>query len=132
VIGGWWVSFVSETVRSYKDLRVWHGAMDLVEAVYRLSAALPVEETYGLKSQMRRAAVSIPSNIAEGQARASTKEFLNHFSMTQASLAEVETQLEIAVRLKYVTAESAGPVAEAIQSVGKQLHGLRNSLEARR
>jgi four helix bundle protein len=106
--------------------------MDLVEAVYRLSAAFPTEETYGLKAQLRRAAVSVPSNIAEGQARASTKEFLNHLSMAQASLAEVETQLQISVRLRYLPMDSITPVNSAIQKIGKQLHALRNALEARK
>ena len=127
-----WLVVVTETVRNYKELRVWQGAMDLVECVYRLSAALPPEENYGLKSQIRRAAVSIPSNIAEGQARASTKEFLNHLSIAQASLAEVETQLEISVRLKYLAVGQVAEAAQAIQKLGKQLHALRNALEARK
>jgi len=104
----------------------------LVESVYRASTAFPPDESYGLKSQMRRAAVSIPSNIAEGQSRASTKEFLNHLSMAQASLAEVETQLEISVRLKYLSADRLAAVAAAIQKLGKQLHALRNALETRK
>ena len=106
--------------------------MSLVEVVYRLTASLPLEENYGLKSQLRRAAVSIPSNIAEGQSRASTKEFLNHLSMAQASLAEVETQLEISVRLKYLSADQVTVAAAAIQKLGKQLHALRNALEVRK
>jgi four helix bundle protein len=106
--------------------------MELVESAYRLSVKFSTEESNGLKSQIRRAAVSIPSNIAEGQARASTKEFLNHLSMAQASLAEVETQLEISVRLKYVAAEQVNPVGAAIQKLGKQLHALRKALEARK
>jgi four helix bundle protein len=93
--------------------------MELVESVYRLSAALPPEESYGLKSQIR-------------QARASTKEFLNHLSIAQASLAEVETQLEISVRLKYLPAGEVDPSRAAIQKLGKQLHALRNALEARK
>jgi four helix bundle protein len=106
--------------------------MELVESVYRLSAAFPAEENYGLKSQIRRAAVSIPSNIAEGQSRASTKEFLNHLSIAQASLAEVETQLEISVRLKYLIADRVTTAASDIQRLGKQLHALRTALEARK
>ena len=134
VVGGWWlvVWILSEKVRSFRELRVWQGAMDLVESVYRVSTAFPPDESYGLKSQMRRAAVSIPSNIAEGQSRASTKEFLNHLSMAQASLAEVETQLEISVRLKYLSADRLAAVAAAIQKLGKQLHALRNALETRK
>jgi four helix bundle protein len=106
--------------------------MELVENVYQLSAGFPPAENYGLRSQIRRAAVSVPSNIAEGQSRASTKEFLNHLSMAQASLAEVETQLEISVRLKYLTVEQVTPAASAIQKLGKQIHALRTALEARK
>ncbi len=79
--------------------------------------------------KLRRAAVSIPSNIAEGQARASTKEFLNHLSIAQASLAEVETQLEICVRLKYLAADKVTGADAFIQKLGKQLHALRSALE---
>ena len=106
--------------------------MDLVEDIYRLSAGFPIDETYGLKSQIRRASVSIPSNIAEGQSRTSTKEFLHHLSMAQGSLAEVETQLEVAVRMRYLPAEQAETTVSAIQSLGKQLHALRKVLEARK
>ena len=106
--------------------------MDLVHGVYRVSAGFPSEETYGLRSQIRRASVSIPSNIAEGHTRSSTKEYLNHLSMSQASLAEVETQLEIAVRLEYVPPEKANVLFPAIQQLGKQLYALSNSLEARK
>ena len=132
VVSGWWLVVVTETVRNYKELRVWQGAMELVESVYRLSAGFPPEENYGLKSQIRRAAVSIPSNIAEGQSRASTKEFLNHLSIAQASLAEVETQLEISVRLNYLGAEQVTATVSEIQKLGKQIHALRNALEARK
>jgi four helix bundle protein len=106
--------------------------MSSVESVYRLTASFPMEENYGLKSQLRRASVSIPSNIAEGQSRAPTKEFLNHLSMAQASLAEVETQVEISVRLKYLIVAQAASVVSDIQKLGKQLHALQNSLEARK
>jgi four helix bundle protein len=122
---------VSE-IRSFKELRVWQGAMSLVESVYRLSIAFPAEENYGLKSQIRRAAVSIPSNIAEGHTRASTREYLNYLSIAQASLAEVETQLEIAVRLRYLPAEQVNLAAADIQALGKQLHALRKALETRK
>lgn len=106
--------------------------MDLVHDVYRVSARFPPEETYGLRSQIRRASVSVPSNIAEGHTRSSTKEYLNHLSMAQASLAEVETQLEIAIRLEYLSAEKATDMFSAMQALGKQLYALRNSLEARK
>jgi len=106
--------------------------MDLVESVYRISGGFPKSELYGLTSQIRRAAVSVPSNIAEGQTRASTKEFLHHISIAQASLAEVETQLEIAVRLGFVGKEMVIPVLEQSTVLGKQLYALRDALTGRR
>jgi four helix bundle protein len=106
--------------------------MELVEGIYRLSARFPSEENYGLRARIRRAAVSIPSNIAEGQSRASTKEFLNHLSIAQASLAEVETQLGISVRLKYLAAEQVTAAVSAIQKLVKQIHARCNALEARK
>jgi four helix bundle protein len=90
-------------VNCYKDLIVWQKAMDLTEMVYQATKAFPREELYGLTNQVRRAAVSIPSNIAEGQARQSTAEFRNFLSLARGSLAEVETQLMIAQRLGYLT-----------------------------
>jgi four helix bundle protein len=132
VVSGWWlvVLFLSEKVRSFRDLRVWQAAIELVESIYRVSDAFPRDEAFGLKAQIRRAAVSVPSNIAEGQAGAPTKEFLNHLSMARASVAEIETQLEIALRLKYLSADLVNGPASLIVSLGKQLHALRNALEA--
>jgi hypothetical protein len=100
-------------IRSFKELRVWQGSMGLVESVYRLSLAFPPEENYGLKSQIRRAAVSIPSNIAEGHARASTREYLNHLSIA-------------------LPAEQVSSAAADIQTLGRQLHALRKVLETRK
>jgi len=102
--------------------------MDLVELIYEQTAALPDEERYGLSSQMRRAAVSIPSNIAEGHARTSSKEFLHYLSIAQASLAELETQLEIAVRLNDLLPTELEPTFSLGQSLGKQLYALRNAV----
>jgi four helix bundle protein len=90
-------------VKSFRDLRVWQRSLELVEEIYRVSAGFPQHEIYGLTNQLRRAAVSVPSNIAEGHTREHTKEYLHHVSMAQASLAEIETQLEIASRLKYLS-----------------------------
>ncbi|MBA3321791.1 MAG: four helix bundle protein [Pyrinomonadaceae bacterium] len=115
-------------VKSYRDLRVWQAAMNLVEQVYRLTRAFPKQETYGLSSQMQRAAVSIPSNIAEGHTREHLKEYLHHLSIAQASLAELETQLEIAKRLEYVSPEQLMQNFDSTQSIGRQLYALRNSL----
>ena len=106
--------------------------MDLVESVYRVSSEFPKTELYGLTSQIRRAAVSVPSNIAEGQTRPSTKEFLHHISIAQASLAEVETQIEISVRLGYTSQERVAAVFESSAILGKQLYALRNALGRRR
>ncbi len=105
--------------------------MDLVEAIYHVSAAFPKAELYGLTGQIRRAAVSIPSNIAEGHARASTKEYLNHLSIAQASLAELETQLEIAVRLKYAGSAESRPIMDQATILGKQLRALRAAVTKR-
>lgn len=105
--------------------------MDLVETIYRLSAGFPRGEVYGLTSQIRRAAVSVPSNIAEGHTRASTKEYLNHVSMAQASLAEMETQIEIARRLGYASPDDVGSLLESSSVLGKQLYKLRDALVRR-
>ena len=116
------------TVRNYQELIVWQKAMSLVEAVYRLSKGFPREELYGLTNQVRRAAVSIPSNIAEGQARQSTAEFKNFLSIAQGSRAEVETQLMIAVRLGYLTQQEAEPSLQLAEEIKRMIHALRNKL----
>jgi four helix bundle protein len=114
-------------VRSFRDLEVWRLGLDLVQSVYKCTAAFPKSETFGLAAQMRGAAVSIPSNIAEGQARNSTKEFLRFLSYALGSLAELETQLELAARLKYGTEEISGAVAQ-VNLLGKKLHCLQRSI----
>jgi four helix bundle protein len=116
------------TIKSFRDLRVWQIGMDLVELVYRLTQEFPKEEIYGLTSQMRRAAVSIPSNIAEGHTREYTKEYLQHLSIAQASLAELQTQIEIAGRLKYLALGQVKPALEQAMSLSRQLYALRNAL----
>jgi four helix bundle protein len=115
-------------VSHFRDLDVWQRGMDVVVAVYRVSCGFPKMETYGLIGQIRRAAVSVPSNIAEGHTRASTKEYLNHVSIAQASLAEVETQLELASRLNYVEKSDCSAVLEECVILGKQLYRLRDAL----
>ncbi len=89
-------------VKNYQELIVWQKGMDLVEAVYKASQTFPQEETYGLTSQIRRAVVSVPSNIAEGQGHKSTKEFMHFLSIALGSLREVETQILITERLTYL------------------------------
>jgi len=115
-------------IKSFRDLRVWQAGIDLVRNVYELTSKFPRSEVYGLASQMQRAAVSIPSNTAEGHARESTKEYLHHLSIAQASLAELETQLEIAKQLNYISAEETIWLLEKITSLGRQLFALRNAL----
>lgn len=93
-------------IRSYRELEVWQKSIDLVVECYRISESYPKAELYGLTSQLRRAAVSVPANIAEGQGRSHTKEFLNHLSIAYGSLMEVETHLQIAARLNYLDTAS--------------------------
>ena len=118
-------------IRSFRDLRVWQAAMDLPVGVYRLTAVFPRLEAYGLTSQTQRAAISIPSNIAEGHTREHRKEYLQHISVAQASLAELETCLEIARRLGYSSVEQLSPLFEQVASLGRQLYSLRNALMKR-
>ena len=115
-------------VSSFRDLRVWQASMNLVENIYRLTSSFPKQEMYGLSSQIQRAAVSVPSNLAEGHTRESTKEYLHHISMSQASLAELETQLEIAFRLKYLDQIQLKSTLELVSAIGRQLFALRNAL----
>jgi four helix bundle protein len=108
---------------------VWQKAMDLVTAIYQLTRAFPQEELYGLTSQIRRAAVSIPSNIAEGHALKQTQAYSRHLAVASGSLAELQTQIEIAGRLGYLNQES-GEVLKLADEIGGMLTGLRKSLKA--
>lgn len=119
------------TVKNYRDLIVWQKAMDLVVAVYELSAKFTRDEIFGLTFQVRKAAVSAPSNIAEGQSRWSTKEFLHHLSIAHGTVAEVETQTFVAIRVKYVTQEEASTVLNLSIEVKKLINALANTLEKR-
>src|SRR5438132_932174 len=103
--------------------------MDLVEDVYKASKTFPREEVYGLTSQIRRAAVSVPSNIAEGQGRRTTSDFLRHLSIAYGSLREVETQVLIAQRLDYLVQGKVEKVLSRAGEVGRLLNGLMASLE---
>ncbi|MBU4477605.1 MAG: four helix bundle protein [Candidatus Omnitrophica bacterium] len=116
------------SVKSYKDLIVWQRAMELTQMVYQVTKKFPKEELYGLTNQIRRAVVSIPSNIAEGQARQSTAEFRNFLSIARGSLAEVETQLLIANRLTYITQEELTQILEIHQEVSKMIPSLMKKL----
>lgn len=112
-------------VKSYKELIVWQKAMDLSEEVYRLSQVFPSHELYALTNQIRRAVVSVPSNIAEGQARSSTAEFSQYLSIARGSLAEVETQLLLAFRFNYLSATETTQAFDLVTQIGKMLNTLR-------
>jgi four helix bundle protein len=114
-------------MKHYKDLLVWQKAIALVANVYVVTRSFPREELYGLTSQVRRAAVSVPSNIAEGQARLTPGEFRHFLGIARGSLAELDTQLIIAEKLGYLT--ETGPVFEQLAEVGRMLSGLISSLK---
>jgi four helix bundle protein len=115
--------------RKHHDLRVWQEAIDLVEAIYDLTKRFPKTEIYGLISQMRRSAVSVPSNIAEGAARLSDREFIQFLGVARGSLSELETQITIAERLGYVV-DPVG-VTGKVDTVFALLNGLIGSLQKR-
>jgi len=115
--------------QSYRDLIAWQKAMDFVMDVYHATKAFPRDETYGLASQMRRAAVLIPTNIAEGQARFSGQEFHFFLSRARGSLVEVETQVMIAQNLTYISPEHGKRILEKAAEVGKILNGLIGSIK---
>ena len=115
----------------YRELTVWQRAMELVEHVYRLSSDFPREERYGLAAQVRRAAVSVPSCIAEGNARASVPDYLRFLSMASGSLAELDTQFQLAGRLGYSGEVELAQLGKDVREVMRLLHGLRRGLENR-
>lgn len=113
----------------FEDLVVWQKSMDLTTQIYQLTAGFPSEEKYGLRSQLRRAAVSVPSNIAEGQGRRTAGEFLNLLSVASGSLAECQTQLYLALRLGLIENNSCDKLIAMTKEIGRLLGGLMKSLE---
>ena len=114
--------------KSFRDLVAWQKSMDVVEAVYRVSSHFPTEEKFGLTSQIRRAAVSITSNLAEGQGRSTRGEFKQFVGIARGSLREVESQIEVARRLGYLEFEACQTLLELCDEVGKIMYGLLTSL----
>jgi len=112
---------------SYRDLNVWQKSMDLVVSIYKLTGNFPQSETYGLTSQIRRAAVSVPSNIAEGKGR-SDRDFSRFLLQARGSVWEAETQVEIALRLKYLKAAEAQELLAAASEISRMLNGMLNAL----
>ena len=115
-------------VTGYRDLIVWQKGVELAKAVYSLTHSLPPEEKFRLVSQIRRAAISIPSNVAEGQARKSTAEFIHFISNAEGSVAELDTQLALCVELRLCNPASAEIILELIAELKKMLNALRRSL----
>ena len=112
----------------YKQLIVWHKSMDLVVEIYAIVKLLPKEELYALSDQMRRAVVSIPSNISEGLGRNSDKEFIQFLSVSRGSLWELETQLEVCERLNYIDNSKTSKAKNLITEISKMINSLANSL----
>ena len=119
---------MENTSRNYRDLIAWQKAMDLVDLIYTTSRSFPKEELYGLTSQIRRAAVSVPSNIAEGQGRRTKGEFQQALSVAHGSIREVETQITIARRQEFTAPEQEEEVLNLASEVGRLVQGLMNSL----
>jgi four helix bundle protein len=118
-------------LKSYRDLLVWQRAIELVVLVYRFSAEFPRDEIYGLTAQIRRASVSVPSNIAEGYGRGTRKEYIQFLSIAQGSLKELETQTILAERLSYATSAQVASLLSDSERIGKMLGSLIRSLKAK-
>jgi four helix bundle protein len=116
-------------LKSFRELIVWQKAMDLVELIYKATHGFPKEELFCLTQQLRRAAISIPSNVAEGQGRDSTKEFLHHLSFAYGSLCELETQTALAQRLGYINNTQNNAITEQAAEVGRLINGLTKKLK---
>jgi four helix bundle protein len=118
----------SARINSHRDLVVWQKAMDLAVDVYRLTQGFPKSEMYGLTGQIRRAAASVPANIAEGHARGTTKDYTHFLSIAKGSLMETETFLMLSVRLGYLTEEASASTLALITEISKMLTALRSRL----
>jgi len=118
-------------ISSYRDLEVWQRGIDLVQLAYAFAEKLPKSECYGLTSQLQRASVSVPANIAEGHARKSSKEFLQFISISLGSLAEVETYFHIMERLSYIESSETKLALEKTDRLGKMLRGLQQTIKER-
>jgi four helix bundle protein len=118
-------------ITSFRDLQAWQLAMDTVDRTYDLLLTFPIEERFELAGQIRRAAVSVPSNIAEGHSRRSLRSYLNHIGIALGSLGELDTEIEIAERRGYCSHASAATVRDQLDRTRQVVHGLRRSLEFR-
>ena len=119
------------SVQSYRQLIVWQKAISLAKQCYQVTRSFPKEELFGLTSQIRRASASVPANIAEGQGRSHTKEYLNHLSIARGSLFEVETHLILSQEVGLLSKENLAELLMLSDEIGRMLSGLRKSLEAK-
>ncbi len=122
---------MEKAIKSYRDLTVWQKSMDLVVSCYHESSRFPDSERYGLTSQLRRSASSVPANIAEGWGRGSSKEYLRFLSIAYGSLVELETHIQIAARLEYMDETKAHSLLEQSNEIGKMISGLKKSIQNR-
>jgi len=119
-------------VQSYRDLKVWQAGMDLAQECYLLTRRFPREEQFGLTSQIRRAASSIPANIAEGWGREGTAEYIQFLRIAQGSLKELETHLLLSERVGLVATEQTRPILQGTDELGRMIHSLLGSLKRRK
>ena len=122
---------MDERLKSYKDLLVWQKSLAMVKLIYELTRSFPQDERFGLVAQMRRAAVSVPSNIAEGQSRHTRGEFIQFISHAEGSLAELDTQLLIAIELGFCSPSQAEGLLSLVDELQRMLNGLRQKLATR-
>ena len=118
-------------METHRDLRVWQQSIDFVSSIYLMTRSLPKEELFGLVSQMRRSAVSVPSNIAEGYARGTDKEKIHFLRISSGSMSELETQLTLCLKLGYISQEEYNATSEKLVSVWKQLNALISVIRKR-
>jgi four helix bundle protein len=123
---------MSTTFKSYRDLEVWQRSMKLAKRIYQVTQKFPSDERFGLTNQLRRASVSVPSNLAEGHARFGPGEFSRFISIAMGSVAEIETQILLSTDLGYLTSELSREILEDSETIGKMLRGLAKSISKRR
>jgi four helix bundle protein len=117
--------------RPHKNLEVWKNSMELAKKIYKITGSFPASEIYGLVSQMRRAVVSILSNISEGAARSGKKEFLQFINIAQGSASELDTQIELAKELEYITQQNYDEMISLLTIISKQLYGLARRIKGK-
>ena len=123
---------MATTFKSYRDLEVWQKSMKLAKRIYEITQGFPTEERFGLTNQLRRASVSVPSNLAEGHARFGAGEFARFISISMGSVAEIETQVLLSTDLGYLKHEVSNEILGDLETIGKMLRGLAKAISKRR